>query len=141
VLYQGFCLEAKVAASGQTAVEGQVQNMQLSDDISIMQAVQDKIKIVSCARLLAQAIVSINSGQSVSSLFAVGIFLVSVSLGCDFVSLSLYCGSSLLCVSLWDTMAAPRGGGKSCTRQTRQRESAAPHPAPNARGGAGILGL
>jgi len=32
-------------------------------------AVRDKIKIVSCARLLAQAIVSINSGQSVSSLF------------------------------------------------------------------------
>jgi len=38
------------------------------------QAIKEKIKIVSCARLLAQAIVSINSGQSVSSLFAVGIF-------------------------------------------------------------------
>lgn len=47
-------------------------SLRLALVLYVLQAVKDKIKIVSCARLLAQAIVSINSGQSVSSLFAVG---------------------------------------------------------------------
>jgi len=34
-------------------------------------AVKEKIKMVSCARLLSQAILSINTGTSVSNLFAV----------------------------------------------------------------------